>query len=236
MNFPTNRQRKNHSFTLIELLVVIAIIAILMGILMPVLSNIKSSANKTKCISNLRQIGMGIQLYVNDHDGYLPAVTQTEISPWYSTSGPLPYAIYSYLSLPAPITHTPQYAAVFMCPSFLAQEPAALTSSTVNSNCYLLNASVPILSGSFVCPFGSGAAPPWKVSMLASLTGTNSGSWAISEMDQWDRLSNNTGLPATPVHIGFLGSGTNRGSGYIRNALYFDWHVGQLNAPQNVQW
>ncbi len=60
------------AFTLIELLVVIAIIAILAAILFPVFAQVKESAKKTTCISNLKQIGVGFELYINDNDQRLP--------------------------------------------------------------------------------------------------------------------------------------------------------------------
>lgn len=60
------------AFTLIELLVVIAIIAILAAIIFPVFANAKASAKKTKCISNLSQIGKGILLYMADSDDIFP--------------------------------------------------------------------------------------------------------------------------------------------------------------------
>lgn len=59
-------------FTLIELLVVIAIISILAAILFPVFARAKEAAKKTACLSNLRQIGVGFQLYLNDYDDRLP--------------------------------------------------------------------------------------------------------------------------------------------------------------------
>jgi prepilin-type N-terminal cleavage/methylation domain-containing protein len=66
--------RAKHAFTLIELLVVIATIGILLGIAVPALNSAYERAKVTKDLSNLRQIGMLMQLYLNDKDGILPVV------------------------------------------------------------------------------------------------------------------------------------------------------------------
>jgi general secretion pathway protein G len=59
-------------FTMVELLVVIAIIAILAAILFPVFARAKAAAKQATCISNLKQIGDAMSLYMNDSDGVFP--------------------------------------------------------------------------------------------------------------------------------------------------------------------
>src|SRR5947199_72760 len=64
--------KKRVAFTLIELLVVIAIIAILAAILFPVFAQARDKARQTTCLSNLRQVGSGLAMYVQDYDEHLP--------------------------------------------------------------------------------------------------------------------------------------------------------------------
>ena len=69
--------RRNAGFTLIELLVVIAIIAILAAILFPVFARAREKARQTSCLSNLKQIGLGMMMYISDYDEQFVQVTGT---------------------------------------------------------------------------------------------------------------------------------------------------------------
>ena len=77
---PAKKHFSRHGFTLIELLVVIAIIAILAAILFPAFARARENARRASCMSNLKQVGLGVFQYTQDFDERFP--------PYSNTTGP----------------------------------------------------------------------------------------------------------------------------------------------------
>jgi len=83
-----HRKRNVAGFTLIELLVVIAIISILAAILFPVFARARENARRSACMSNMKQIGLGIMQYTQDYDEHYPVQTNYQVSNYAATTVP----------------------------------------------------------------------------------------------------------------------------------------------------
>ena len=151
LSLPVKAAAARKAFTLIELLVVIAIIAILAAILFPVFAQARERARMTSCLSNVKQIGLGILQYAQDYDERIPVVGLNG-----QARGPWMYQIYPYV----------KSTQIFNCPSLgdVGFEPnlaiAAKNQTSYGWNWNLPNAPV---SASFN---PSNTAPGYALSAL----------------------------------------------------------------------
>jgi len=77
--------RRKNGFTLVELLVVISIIALLISILLPSLRRVRGQAKQVKCATNLRQVGLALAVYADDHDDWYPCWSQWHVWGYFGT-------------------------------------------------------------------------------------------------------------------------------------------------------
>jgi len=226
------------AFTLIELLVVVAVIGVLTATILPALSKAKQRGIQAHCMSNLKQIGIALQLYVNDTEDTLPGPVWSGAMASYDKSSKyeLIWYLADYLDSQDPKTvpiGRPVIADVFVCPGY--QRYAPDVSSMRGRKCWVLNDNVnrDTTPANRVPPFGypdwddppRPLIPPLKMSELEDY-GAASDTWAMTDVD-WLNMAdpkNNKDwamlTPTKPVH------------GQVRNRLYFDWHV----AVEHIDW
>ena len=137
-------------FTLIELLVVIAIIAILAAILFPVFAKAREKARQSSCLSNLKQLGLGVLSYAQDYDERLPmAIAGT------------PPAIWAFPELIEPYLKNTQ---IWQCPS--KKDAVVLTNLGKANLGYSVDVGTGMPSGSYRL-FGAPAAGTFSCTLGA---------------------------------------------------------------------
>jgi prepilin-type N-terminal cleavage/methylation domain-containing protein len=173
-------------FTLIELLVVIAIIAILAAILFPVFAQARDKARSASCLSNLKQIGTGLYMYLQDYDEAYPP---NRIGMTSSGKGG-----YTWKEAIGPYVKNLQ---VFVCPSAIkaGKIESACNGSTVTPTSYGTNGSLfdidPYVKSNGDINWGVPAGRPKSVMTLSQLNRPAQTLWLIEEDRGWEACPDN---------------------------------------------
>jgi prepilin-type N-terminal cleavage/methylation domain-containing protein/prepilin-type processing-associated H-X9-DG protein len=211
--------RRRSAFTLIELLTVIAIIGILAAIIIPTVGKVRQSAKSAQCLSNLRQMGMGFNLFAAENKGRLPRVglnprpTKPDVldALWYSAISP-------YIQKAQIVSNHP----VYRCPSEETQVPADRVNSVIQ---YSVSRALE-RSGSALLPTGVGARPEEipnlsRTFLLVDVKVNDQGTTSNASMIYSQVQTSITGTPEASVTVSYR---HNVGL----NCLFADGHTARL--------
>lgn len=228
INMGPGAARRPRGFTLLELLVVVAIIAILASLLLPALSKVKANSYRAQCVNNFKQLAAAFELYADDHGDQLPGPAWLGFYEEYDNIDftRLPYYMATYMGLPAAQV-APQFAPLARCPaaarSWKSPPPGTAPMSNYVPLSYMASKQITnINSGTITRPFGYPyTQPPFNTATneapkFLHQIANPSTSWAMTDVDQQNGVPAAyyyKYLPVTPAH------------GYVRNELFFDWHI-----------
>jgi prepilin-type N-terminal cleavage/methylation domain-containing protein/prepilin-type processing-associated H-X9-DG protein len=219
VELPVVNTRKRTAFTLVELLVVVAIVGILVALLLPAVQAAREAARRTACANNLRQVGLSVIQYCDDHGGAFPKTTHdTDVAEcWIYTLAP-------YLE---------NVDEVRICPSDLkADERLAARMSSYAMNAYVTNVSLP---GSYL---NRNKLPSTSRTLLA-VELTDRETRPVSEFDdhveshRWFTSSNLTHGRVLEAIRGEASIDRHHGAA---NYLFADGHVAAIPEETIAEW
>jgi prepilin-type N-terminal cleavage/methylation domain-containing protein/prepilin-type processing-associated H-X9-DG protein len=200
------------AFTLIEVIVVLAIIVIMMSMVYPAYTTISERAKATKDMSNLRQIGLATQMYMNDNNGILFSATGSWMSQLYNADNP---AASKYLSS----------WNIFISPFDRPTSPRTSSSGNTNSALsYGINGTSGVIG---ISADRISKPTAFIVFAPAQASGTSVNFQGIGNTTSQANLAgsaNVTVVGATSSPGGTAAGGTHNSRTKI-NALFADWHV-----------
>lgn len=224
---------RKRAFTLVELLVVISIIALLMAILLPSLQRARKQARATVCQSNLRQVGLAVNLYAENFDYYVPRGSWGDEPIWFMVL--LPFLSHEE------DTHDYRNVKIYRCPSF--PRTGNGLNDVPNSEqtvCYVING------------WGPDGADIHYPTRLSDIRRPASMIYLADNEDGWWRpvitASDDPGIMRCDIfHVGHLpwSSSTDLTTGrrIARqrhrdgcNVLYLDWHAGWVKGEEMTEW
>jgi type II secretory pathway pseudopilin PulG len=220
---------------LIELLVVVVIIGILVAILLPVMGLVRSRMDSAQCLSQLRQIGVGLGGYINDHNGTLPGPLSFMQTPTYTAGQPgsLAALLENYLGTASATSPdgTSRYSPLFECPAAARKlndptKPTYIVSflqSPENGQCVWGDVTLGQK------PLTMTALTNWNDAASGGAPLTLAETWAIQDGDQSYNAQANM----------YSGSVANllptQAHGDHWNDLFFDFHVASRTSLITVQ-
>jgi type II secretory pathway pseudopilin PulG len=196
-------------FTLIELLVIVAIIGILMTILLPSLSKARQASLAGVCVSNMKQVNLGITLFSDENNGYLPGKIWNSVYAYYDDNNHLEGQIAIYLGFPSVDSSVDNYFPVLDCPSFTTSSDGSDIYDSRQFNIYGKDDTGKYYFGSF-----NKNTEASQISTIENPVEENS----LFEMDVLYGGNNHTNQSEFPRH-GI------KGGNYKRVGLWWDGHA-----------